>query len=104
MSRSVTNMGPSWCSSGKASSAARHPPHRAEQRVDLPVRVRHAEPRTHRTGKRHDRVAFAMAVNEILQAHHMPLLRLPTTGSGEDQRIRQALDDAEGHWAQMSAR
>ncbi len=37
--------------------------------------------------------------NEILQIHQMPLLRLPTTGSGEDQRIRQALDDSEAHWA-----
>jgi hypothetical protein len=40
--------------------------------------------------------------NEILRVHQMPLLRLPTTGSGEDQRIRQALDDAEVHWAQLS--
>ncbi|MGH3604116.1 MAG: AAA domain-containing protein [Pseudonocardiaceae bacterium] len=42
--------------------------------------------------------------NEILQIHQMPLLRLPTTGSGEDQRIRQALDDSEAHWAPMSSR
>lgn len=34
--------------------------------------------------------------DEIFRAHRMPLLRLPTTGSGEDQRIRNALDDAEG--------
>ena len=40
--------------------------------------------------------------NEILAAHQMPLLRLPTTGSGEDQRIRQALDNAETHWARLS--
>jgi very-short-patch-repair endonuclease len=40
--------------------------------------------------------------DEILRAHEMPVLRLSTTGSGEDQRIRQALDDAEAHWAQMS--
>lgn len=42
--------------------------------------------------------------DEILRAHQMPLLRLATTGSSEDQRIRQALDDAEAHWAQMSSR
>jgi hypothetical protein len=42
--------------------------------------------------------------NEILQIHQMPLLRLPTTGSGEDQRIRPALDAAEAHWAQISSR
>ena len=42
--------------------------------------------------------------DEILRAHQMPLLRLATTGSGEDQRIRQALDVAEAHWAQMSSR
>ncbi|MGH3831152.1 MAG: DUF2726 domain-containing protein [Pseudonocardiaceae bacterium] len=33
--------------------------------------------------------------DEIFRAHQLPLLRLPTTGSGEDQRIRQALDVAE---------
>lgn len=37
--------------------------------------------------------------DEILGAHQMPLLRLPTTGSQEHQRIRQALDRAESHWA-----
>lgn len=42
--------------------------------------------------------------DEILRAHQMPLLRLPTTGSGEDQRIRQELDNAEAQWARMSAR
>jgi hypothetical protein len=42
--------------------------------------------------------------NEILQTHQVPLLRLPTTGSGEVERIRQALDNAEAHWAQLSAR
>lgn len=42
--------------------------------------------------------------NEILQIHQMPLLRLPTTGSLEDQRIRLALDAAEAHWAQISSR
>jgi AAA domain/Protein of unknown function (DUF2726) len=42
--------------------------------------------------------------DEILKAHQMPLLRLATTGSGEDQRIRHALDNAEAHWAQVSAR
>ena len=40
--------------------------------------------------------------NQILQAHQMPLVRLPTTGSGEEERIRQALDTAEAHWAQLS--
>ena len=35
--------------------------------------------------------------DEIMDAHQMPLLRLPTTGSREHQRIRQALDDAEAH-------
>jgi hypothetical protein len=30
--------------------------------------------------------------NEILRAHQLRLLRLPTTGSGEEQRIRDALD------------
>ncbi|MGL4746016.1 MAG: AAA domain-containing protein, partial [Dermatophilaceae bacterium] len=29
----------------------------------------------------------------ILGRHEVPLLRLPTTGSGEEQRIRRALDD-----------
>ncbi|CRK56569.1 DNA helicase [Alloactinosynnema sp. L-07] len=33
--------------------------------------------------------------NEILRAHRLPLLRLSTTGSREDARIRQALDNAE---------
>lgn len=40
--------------------------------------------------------------NEILAAHQMPLLRLPTTGSGEHQRIRQELDNAEAHWARLA--
>jgi hypothetical protein len=40
--------------------------------------------------------------DEILSSHQMPLLRLPTTGSREQQRIRQALDDAETHWARLS--
>ncbi len=42
--------------------------------------------------------------NEILGAHPMPLLRLPTTGSWEHQQIRQALDNAEAHWARLSTR
>ncbi|WP_312864466.1 AAA domain-containing protein [Saccharopolyspora phatthalungensis] len=42
--------------------------------------------------------------NEILRAYQMPLLRLPTTGSREAQRIREALDHAEAHWARLSAR
>ena len=33
--------------------------------------------------------------NDILAARGLPLLRLPTTGSGEENRIRRALDDAE---------
>lgn len=37
--------------------------------------------------------------NEILRVHDMPLLRLPTTGSGEQQRIRDALTSSESHWA-----
>jgi len=32
------------------------------------------------------------------------LLRLPTTGSREHQQIRQALDNAEAHWARLSTR
>jgi hypothetical protein len=42
--------------------------------------------------------------NEILDAHQMPLLRLPTTGSRENEQIRQALDNAEDHWARLSTR
>jgi hypothetical protein len=42
--------------------------------------------------------------DEILDAHQMPLLRLPTTGSREHQQIRQALDNAEAHWAPLSTR
>jgi AAA domain/Protein of unknown function (DUF2726) len=42
--------------------------------------------------------------DEILDAHQMPLLRLPTTGSMEHQQIRQALDNAEAHWARLSTR
>ncbi|WP_243794343.1 AAA domain-containing protein [Saccharopolyspora gloriosae] len=40
--------------------------------------------------------------NQIFRTHDMPLLRLPTTGSGEQRRIRQALDEAETHWAQQA--
>jgi very-short-patch-repair endonuclease len=42
--------------------------------------------------------------DEILDAHQMPLLRLPTTGSREHQQIRRALDSAEAHWARLSTR
>jgi hypothetical protein len=42
--------------------------------------------------------------DEILAARQMPLLRLATTGSREPQRIRRELDDAEAHWARLSAR
>ncbi|UMP03408.1 AAA domain-containing protein [Amycolatopsis sp. EV170708-02-1] len=41
--------------------------------------------------------------NEILRVHDLPLLRLPTTGSGEQQRILDALGKAEDHWARRSA-
>lgn len=41
--------------------------------------------------------------NEILEAHHLPLLRLPTTGSEEERGIRRALDQAEADWARRSA-
>jgi hypothetical protein len=51
-----------------------------------------------------DQRARDVLKNAILEAHQMPLLRLPTTGSGEHQRIRQALDNAEAHWALLSAR
>nr|WP_238345260.1 AAA domain-containing protein [Actinopolymorpha cephalotaxi] len=40
--------------------------------------------------------------NDILGIYQMPLLRLPTTGSGEDQRIREALNNAEEHGARLS--
>jgi very-short-patch-repair endonuclease len=40
--------------------------------------------------------------NEILHTYGMPLLRLPTTGSGEEQRIRTALDQADAHWVQLA--
>jgi len=42
--------------------------------------------------------------NEILDAYQMPLLRLPTTGSREQQQIRRELDKAEAHWARLSTR
>jgi very-short-patch-repair endonuclease len=51
-----------------------------------------------------DQLARDALKNEILQAHQMPLLRLPTTGSGEHQQIRQAIDNAEAHWARLSSR
>jgi hypothetical protein len=51
-----------------------------------------------------DQRARDVLKNEILNAHQMPLLRLPTTGSREYQQIRQALDNAEAHWAGLSAR
>jgi hypothetical protein len=51
-----------------------------------------------------DQLARDALKNEILNAHQMPLLRLPTTGSREPQRIQQALDDAEAHWAHLSTR
>jgi hypothetical protein len=42
--------------------------------------------------------------DEILNARQIPPLRLSTTGSREPQRIRQALNDAEAHWARLSTR
>jgi hypothetical protein len=51
-----------------------------------------------------DQLARDALKNQILHAHHMPLLRLPTTGSGEHQRIRLALNSAEDHWAHLSTR
>jgi hypothetical protein len=42
--------------------------------------------------------------DEILNAYQIPLLRLPTTGSREQRQIRQALDNAEAHWARLSVR
>jgi len=42
--------------------------------------------------------------NEVLHTYGMPLLRLPTTGSGEEQRIRTALDQADALWTQLEAR
>lgn len=41
--------------------------------------------------------------NEILRNHQMPLLRLPTTGNSEYQRIRHALAGAEAHWARAAS-
>lgn len=37
--------------------------------------------------------------DQILRDRQMPLLRLPTTGSGEERRIREALDRAEARWS-----
>lgn len=51
-----------------------------------------------------DQLARDALKNEILAAHQMPLLRLPTTGSQEPRRIREALDNAEAHWARLSTR
>jgi hypothetical protein len=42
--------------------------------------------------------------DQILHDRRMPLLRLSTTGSGEERRIRRELDQAEAHWARLSAR
>jgi len=41
--------------------------------------------------------------NAILATYRMPLLRLPTNASGEFDRIRQALDEAEEHWARLAS-
>ncbi|MEU3271267.1 AAA domain-containing protein [Saccharomonospora sp. NPDC006951] len=41
--------------------------------------------------------------DEILRVHDLPLLRLPTTGSGEQERIRQALAKAESRAARRAA-
>ena len=48
-----------------------------------------------------DQLARDRLKNDILAAHHMPLLRLPTTGSGEHQRIRQALTSAQDQRARL---
>jgi very-short-patch-repair endonuclease len=40
--------------------------------------------------------------DEILHTYGMPLLRLPTTGSGEEQRIRTALDQADAYWSESA--
>jgi hypothetical protein len=42
--------------------------------------------------------------DQILRDRQMPLLRLPTTGSGEERRIREALDRAEARWSATQAR
>jgi len=39
--------------------------------------------------------------NEILHTYGMPLLRLPTTGSGEERKIRAELDRAESYWTEQ---
>ena len=39
--------------------------------------------------------------DQILHRYGLPLLRLPTTGSGEQQRIRQALNNAEAQRAHV---
>jgi hypothetical protein len=51
-----------------------------------------------------DQLARDRLKDKILEAHRMPLLRLPTTGSGERERIRQALNSADAHWADLSTR
>lgn len=40
--------------------------------------------------------------DDILRAHDLPLLRLPTTGSEEGRRIRRALDEAEARHHALS--
>ena len=42
--------------------------------------------------------------DEILRSRRMPLLRLATTGSDEDRRIRAALDAAQEHWTTVPMR
>jgi very-short-patch-repair endonuclease len=49
-----------------------------------------------------DQLARDAVKEEILGARGLPLLRLSTTGSGEERRIRQALDDAESRLARRS--
>lgn len=51
-----------------------------------------------------DQLARDALKDEILAAQNMPLLRLATTGSREPRRIREALDNAEAHWARLSTR
>jgi hypothetical protein len=69
--------------------------------VGRAVRTRHqrrARPRSRPNQLERDAIK-----DEIFRTLQMPLLWLPTTGSGEDGRIRQALDAAEAHWARMSS-
>jgi hypothetical protein len=41
--------------------------------------------------------------NDILSGHGLPLLRLPTIGSGEEPRIQDEFDKAERYWARQAS-